>query len=317
MHEDSSFDYIVEVYQKGFKTFYYERTFTGSTISKYQSVNLQKRTPVLYDNEDHIFTIEILPFSALAARSEIILQPDWELGTIVEWEITSNMGNPFIDVVKAVPSNEFKLLLLRPYYPELDGPFDITFKITSLKMHTTKDLDLTYQQTFPGNHISEGGVDILDSTGTIPSTPGNYYLDRVVNFGKRMCYDDRLVGPAKYIVDFGEDYVSGSRFRIDNRFMQKYPYYVSRFVQIKCFFGSEFEDLYVDKTCYLDSRNRIVGTVPAGLNLLKGHRIPYTIQHMGEKIGLAGVLAYPVDRFTIVYPLAKAGYAGVFTAYTE
>ena len=245
------------------------------------------------------------------------LKPDWEKGTILNWEITSNMGNPFIDVQKNVPNSEIKLLLTRPYYPELDGPFLITFKISILKMHTTKDLDVTYEQTFPGNHISEEGVDILDNIGTIPAPSGNYYLDRVVNFGRRCCYNTDFVGPVKFILDFGENYVSGSQFRIDYRFFNQYKAYKSRYVQLICSFGSEYEDLYIDTTCYLTSKNQIVARVPTGMNLVKGHRIPFTIQFMGEMIGMAGVLAFPLNRYAIVYPLTKAGYAGVFTAQTQ
>lgn len=317
MHEDSNLDYVVEVYQAGFKTFHYERTVSGLGKSGYQHFKLQKRSPILYDNQDHIFTLDVLPFSALAARSEIVLRPDWENGTLENWEVSANLRNPFVDVDKTAASTEIKLLLLAPYYPELDGPFEITFKISGLKMHGHKDLDVTYSQTFPGSHILESGTDVLDSVGTVAIASGNIYLDRVVNFGKRMCYHEKFVGPVKYILDFGEDYPSGSSFRIDYRFFQKYPFYVSRFVQMRCFFGSEYEDLYIDKTCYLDSRNRIIGKVPNGMNLPKGNRIPFTVQYMGEQIGMAGVRAYPVDRFAIVYPLDKAGTSGVFTAQTQ
>ena len=170
---------------------------------------------------------------------------------------------------------------------------------------------------YPNLHNAETGLPGLDSSGQIYRDDATISLDKVVNFGKRNCYNEDNVGPAKYIIDFGVNYVAGSAFRIQYKYLLKFASYVSRYVQIKCFFGWEFEDLYIDRNCYFEANGNLVSYVPPGITLTQGHKIPFTIQYMGEKIGLVGLKAMPLDRYAIVFPLANAGFAGVFKAKTQ
>lgn len=317
MHQDSNFDYVLEVYQRGVMTLRYQRTYSGAATQSYAQFALQRQTPFMYDDDDQIFTYNILPQSALAARSKIFIEVDWQAGDVAEWEVSSNLGNPFLDVSNATSSGQMEFELLRPYFPELDGPFQVSFKVKGLRIDTFSDLTATFRQEFPGSRISEEGSNVLYSMGTSFESQGSFFLDRVVNFGRRCCYSGNFVGPIKYILDVGENYPAGSSIFIDYRFFTKYSEYASRYVELKCFFGSEFEDLYIDTRCSVDSRNRLTLFLPTGLNLTPGHRIPFTVQYMGEMNGMAGVLAMPLDRYAIVYPRSKAGFAGVFTAQTQ
>ena len=317
MHKNSNFEYKLEVYQKGFKTFEYERTYSSPVMKSYSTFNLKKATPVVYYQYDQIFTFEMLPKSALSTQSEIILKPDWEQGTLLEWEISANMGNPFIDVIKTIGSVEIKIMLTRPYYPELDGLFVIIFKVSSLGYHSTKDFDVNYSQYYKINNLSETGLIVLDTSRQITMVKSNVYLDRVVNFGRRCCYNQDIVGPAKFIIDFNAPYPTNFGILIKYKYLMKYESYKSRFVQFKCFLGWKFDDLYIDRKCFIDSDGFFNVFIPPGMALTPGNRIPFTFQFMGEKIGLAGLRATPLNRYAVIYPLNYTAFAGVFLAQTQ
>jgi hypothetical protein len=316
MHSGSGLSYKIEVFQKGMKTFQYERSYSTNTSNNYEKFEMTKALPTIYDKYDQILTFHILPKSALASQSEIILNPDFKKGEIVEWEITANLGNPFFDVRSSPNNFQMNILLSRPYYPELDGEFSITFKVKSMELQPSKDFDLAYAQYYPTNNVSETGLVVLDTNRKVDMVKSGMEMDLVVNFGKRCCYNQDITGPARFIIDFGINYVTGQPIEIQYRYLLKYASYKSRFVQMKCTFGWKFDDLYIDSKCQI-TNSSIIFYVPKGITLTPGNRIPVTLQYLGERIGVVGRRGFPVDRPTVVYPRQYNAYAGTFTAIIQ
>ena len=141
-------------------------------------------------------------------------------------------------------------------------------------------------------------------------------MDLVVNFGRRCCYNQDFTGPARFIVDFGVNYPTGKIIYIRFDSYMKYESYQSRYTDVKCVFGSKFNDLYIDRKCQV-STSGIYIYIPKNMTLLKGNRIPISLMYMGEKIGVVGKRSFPLDRLTVTYPYNYSGYAGTFTIYSQ